>query len=717
VEKHSDQGLYLVLISVHGLIRGHDLELGRDADTGGQTLYVVEVARALAERPEVAQVDLVTRLVRDPAVSEDYAQHTERLADKARIVRIEAGPDAYIPKEQLWDHLDVFADHLLDCLRQGGRLPDIVHSHYADAGYVGSRVANHLGVPLVHTGHSLGRDKRRRLRAAGLSRGEIETVYNMRRRIEAEEETLANATLVITSTTQEIEDQYGRYDFYDPGRMTVVPPGTDVRRFQPPNGSEQQSEIYERISCFLRDPHKPMILALSRPDARKNISTLIKAYGGSEALQQAANLVVIAGNRDDIRALEPGPRDVWTELLVLIDAFELYTRVAYPKHHTADEVPIIYRIAAASRGVFINPALTEPFGLTLIEAAASGLPIVATEDGGPRDIIDLCKNGHLIDPLEEEAMAQTLLDVISDAERWESLARNGLDGVTTNYSWDAHAGTYLERIRSLVERAPHPIATIPAGPVQHRDRVVVVELDQLLRDGAQFLGRFLEQVKRHRRRVGFGIVTGRGLKAGLQVLKRHRISTPDVILAALGTELYYGRELSPDEAWADHIDHLWAPRTLRRVLDGLPGLKLQPQTDQRRFKLSYYVDAEKAPDLDEINRLLRQAEQSVHVALSHGQYLDLTPPRASKGFALRWVAEVWDIPLERILVVGGTASDEDMLRGNTLGAVLANPHAEELSALQELDNVHFTTQEGPAGVLEAIAHYDFFGACRVPEQP
>ena len=48
-------GLHLVLISVHGLIRGHDLELGRDPDTGGQTLYVVELARALSERdPELA---------------------------------------------------------------------------------------------------------------------------------------------------------------------------------------------------------------------------------------------------------------------------------------------------------------------------------------------------------------------------------------------------------------------------------------------------------------------------------------------------------------------------------------------------------------------------------------------------------------------------------------------------------------------------------------
>jgi sucrose-phosphate synthase len=64
-------GLYLLLISVHGLIRGDDLELGRDADTGGQTLYVVELARALAELPGVARVDLMTRRVVDPGAGED----------------------------------------------------------------------------------------------------------------------------------------------------------------------------------------------------------------------------------------------------------------------------------------------------------------------------------------------------------------------------------------------------------------------------------------------------------------------------------------------------------------------------------------------------------------------------------------------------------------------------------------------------------------------
>ena len=138
--------LYILFISVHGLIRGHDLELGRDADTGGQTKYVVELVKALAKQPNVERVDLVTRLIIDDAVDADYRAVTEALGDNVQIVRIEAGPEAYIPKEELWSHLDSFTDRLFAYLLEQPRLPDVIHSHYADAGYVGVRLCHLTGL-------------------------------------------------------------------------------------------------------------------------------------------------------------------------------------------------------------------------------------------------------------------------------------------------------------------------------------------------------------------------------------------------------------------------------------------------------------------------------------------------------------------------------------------------------------------------------------------
>ena len=177
--------LYLLLISVHGLIRGHDLELGRDADTGGQTKYVVELARALGECSEVARVDLVTRRIDDKSVSSDYSRHIEPLGNKVNIIRIDCADQVYLPKEQLWDHLDNFADNLLHYIHTNKLSPHIIHSHYADAGYVGTRLSHQLSVPLVHTGHSLGRSKRKHLLASGVKGDAIEKRYHMSRRINA----------------------------------------------------------------------------------------------------------------------------------------------------------------------------------------------------------------------------------------------------------------------------------------------------------------------------------------------------------------------------------------------------------------------------------------------------------------------------------------------------------------------------------------------------
>ena len=315
--------IYIALISVHGLIRADNLELGRDADTGGQTLYVLELAQALSELPNVCQVDLVTRRVIDSHVDAEYAEPIEKVNDKFRIVRIEAGPDEYIYKEHLWEHLDGFADNLADFFRKQDHVPDLIHSHYADAGLVGSHVANLLGIPLVHTGHSLGRVKRRRLLASGLTTEQIESLYNMTRRIEAEEITLATAERVITSTHQEIEEQYEIYDHYQPDQMRVIPPGTNIKQFKAPEGNELESELFQKLTHQLTDPHKPIILALSRPDKRKNITVLIEAYGESERLQQLANLVIIAGNRDDIDDLEAGAQEVFHALFVAIYRYDL----------------------------------------------------------------------------------------------------------------------------------------------------------------------------------------------------------------------------------------------------------------------------------------------------------------------------------------------------------------------------------------------------------
>ncbi|PKM10673.1 MAG: HAD family hydrolase [Gammaproteobacteria bacterium HGW-Gammaproteobacteria-3] len=700
--------LYLLLISVHGLIRGHDLELGRDADTGGQTKYVVDLARALALQDNVDQVDLVTRQVIDQSVDADYQKPLEPLPEGARIVRIAAGPDSYLKKEDLWDYLDIFADNLLHWLRQQARMPDVIHSHYADAGYVAVRLAHLTGIPLVHTGHSLGRDKLCRLLAMGLPGDVIEQRYHMYRRINAEEDVLANADLVITSTHNEIAEQYELYDYYQPERMVVIPPGTDLEQFHPADTADTIA-FADCLARFLKDPDKPMILALSRPDERKNMVSLIAAYGESAQLQALANLVVIAGNRDDIRALEEGAQSVLTEILLLTDYYDLYGRIAYPKHHNQEDVPDIYRLAALSKGVFVNPALTEPFGLTLLEAAACGLPVVATENGGPVDIIGLCHNGLLVDPLNTGAIAEALLTILDDRRQWQTFSKNGLKNVRQFYSWEAHAKSYLGKLAPLLEQ-PSSLPKIHRNydSLRYRNHAIFTDIDQSLLGSEEGVVQFARYLQSKRKSVFFGIATGRRLDSALAILKKNGLPTPDVLMTSLGTEIYYAPQLTADTAWSRHIDHHWQPNAIKRILAEVPGLTLQAKSEQSRFKISYHYDPTQAPSPDEIIALLRQEEQAVNAHQAFGQFFDIVPTRASKGQALRYFAQQWNIPLERILVAGGSGADEDMMQGNTLAVVVANRHREELSQLTEPERIYFAQKPYALGILEAIEHYDLF---------
>lgn len=710
-----DRKLYILMLSIHGLVRGHDLELGRDADTGGQTTYVVELARALARNPGVEQVDLLTRLVEDPSVSDDYAQPDEELGPGARILRLPFGPKRYVRKEQLWPHLDQLVDRTLHYLRHQGRLPDVIHSHYADAGYVATKLSQLLGIPQVHTGHSLGRCKRDRMLAAGRKESAIERQFHFSRRIAAEETTLAHASLVVTSTRQEVEEQYGLYENFDARRSAIIPPGTDMARFAPPGRDRSPQRVRRMIDRFLEDPDKPLIMAICRPDPRKNIRRLVAAYAESERLREKANLAVVAGNRDDIRTLDESLQTVYQDLLVDVDRYDLYGQVAIPKQHSSDDVPELYRLATRRRGVFVNAALTEPFGLTLIEAAASGLPIVATDDGGPKDIVENCRNGLLVDPLDTTAIAAALEEALSDTARWRQWSRDGLRGVRRHYSWDAHVGKYMKQVRGLLRKERKRIrrglvslnrdTRSPLPLVRH---ALVSDIDNTLLGDRRGVERLVSWLGERSDRIAFAVATGRSLESAVDILRTWRVPTPDVLVTAVGSEIHYGPDLRCDPGWADHIRHRWRRDAVEEAFRDVPGLELQTRENQREFKLSFNVDPDAMPPVREITRMLRSRNLHARLIYSCDTFLDVLPVRASKGLAIRYLAYKWGLPLGSFLVAGDSGNDTEMLVGDTRAVVVGN-HSPEMKALEGRERIYFAREFYALGILEGIAHYGFAG--------
>jgi len=710
---NNENPLYILMISPHGLIRGNNMELGRDADTGGQTTYVVELVRALARHCDVGQVDLLTRLIDDPAVSTDYSQPIEEVSNGARILRLPFGPSHYIRKELLWPHLDQLVDRSLHFLRQQGRLPDLIHTHYADAGYVGQQLSLLLGIPQVHTGHSLGRPKQSRLLASGRKKHAIERQFNFERRIAVEEDLLVSVNMVVTSTRQEVTEQYGMYHNHDRSRFVVIPPGTDITRFSPPGRRKINPNVMQMVDKFLSNPAKPIILTICRPSIHKNLKGLIEAYGGNTELQERANLVIVSGNRDDIRELDEASQKVLRELLLDIDRYDLWGCVAIPKHHAAEDVPELYRLAARRRGVFVNPALTEPFGLTLIETAASGLPFVATEDGGPRDILANCCNGLLVNPLDPVAIAAALSNVLSDKQQWRMWSKNGVIGARRHYSWDAHVSKYMKEVRRLLHRDRKRMRrqisfTMQDGksPMPLARKALVSDIDNTLLGNKKGLKQLISWLEKHAGSVVFGVATGRSLESAVKILKNSRVPIPNVLITSVGSEINYGPRLQPDVGWANRIAHLWRRDALKQVLSGLPGLILQTAENQRKFKLSYNVISKKMPSLQDLYRLLREHRLHARLIYSHEEFLDVLPIRASKGHAIRYLAYKWGLPLENFLVVGDSGNDKEMLLGDTLGIVVGN-YSPELEPLRDLEQIYFAQGHQADGILEGLVHYNW----------
>jgi len=708
--------LYILSLSVHGLVRGEDIELGRDSDTGGQIAYVVDQAMALARHPRVGRVDLVTRRVEDRRVDDAYKKPVESLSENARIVRLPFGPRRYLRKESLWPHLDSLLDELTRFIRREGRVPDLIHSHYADAGYVGAQLSKLLGIPLVFTGHSLGRVKRERLLADGDDEESLEERYHLTTRIEAEEQALEAAALVIASTHQEVHEQYEGYDHYEPDRMEVNPPGVDLTRFSPPSRFWLQPAIAREVDRFLANPDKPMILALARPDHRKNFQGLIRAYAETPGLRDAANLVLIAGNRNDISEMDPAPRRVLNQILLLVDRYDLYGSVAYPKHHNRSDVPDLYRLAARSRGIFVNPALTEPFGLTLIEAAATGLPVVATEDGGPRDILEACGHGMLADPLDPEELGQAMLESITDRRRWALWSKSAVSHVHEKFSWNSHVRRYIEEVEKILagERPTPAIHPVPVR-LPHMNRILLTDVDDTLTGDDEALEALRERLHDGPEGLGFGIATGRSLQRALEILDELGQPVPDLLITASGTALHYGSRLILDRSWERQIRYRWEPERVLRTLQDLTGVHLEEDAEQTHYRLRYLLDGEAPALLDDVRRHLRKAGVQATPILDHERHIDVVPSRASPGLAIRFLCFKWNISPDRLLVAGDSGNDADMLSGDTLGVVVGN-HTPELDHLRGRPRIYFAEGEHAWGVVEGMEHYDFLGSIRIPDE-
>ena len=671
--------MHIMSIALGGCIRGEPVPYGITEDTGGHITYILGQMRALARHPGVHCAEIVTRLFDEPELGAIHARSVEELEPGCLLTRIDSGNRRYLAKDDLRVDRTDFIEALLAELGERERLPDLIHAHFADAADVAAHVQRAFGIPYIYTAHSLGMDK---LDGVG------EPCDALEARIEEEDRAIAGAIAVIGSSRDECERQLPAYPSTRMDKVHRIIPGVSVI---PPHTNQIQ-QAQRLIDPFLRDPDKPIILAVARAVRKKNLAALIEAFA---PIRKKANLVILAGQRCASNEGEDEQVEVVTDLLHLIDRHNLYGSVAYPKKHCSEEVAGLYALAARSRGVFVNPALVEPYGLTILEAAAYGLPVVATKVGGPVDTVGELGHGLLVDPRSPSDIGVAIERLLDDNALWSECAANGANN-SRETNWARYADNFVKLARRTLDTSVG--VNCRAGP--GTTHLFVSDLDNTITgctDGIERLRAFLHDNPN----FAFVIATGRSLVEARRIMREWDVPEPVAWVTSVGSEIYWnsGTGCVRDQNFPALSKVQWEPEAVDAIMAGFPNIQPQPSYEQRSFKRSYFFSTQE--EVSEIRSALRMADLPVRVIASHDRLLDILPASAGKAAAMRHVASVLRIAPEKIFAAGDSGNDEDMLI-ECRNAIIVENHSAEIKKLTSRSNVYLARNAHAAGVIEGI---------------
>ncbi|WP_293030997.1 sucrose synthase, partial [Moorena sp. SIO3I8] len=425
----------IVLVSVHGWF-GQEGVLGRP-DTGGQVVYVLDQAKSLEKQLQEnltlaglniqPKVIILTRLI----PNNDGTRCNERLekvngTENAWILRVpfrEFNPKVtqdWISRFEIWPYLETYAiDAEKELLGEFQGRPDLIVGNYSDGNLVAFLLARRLKVTQCNIAHALEKSK---YLFSNLYWQDSEQQYHFSLQFTADLIAMNAANFIISSTYQEIvgtADSVGQYESYQnftmpdlyhvingielfSAKFNVVPPGVNETVFFPYTRTQGRvaSDIkrLDELLFTLDDeaqvfgkldyPNKRPIFSMARLDRIKNLTGLAECFGKSRKLQERCNLILIAGNLRTEDSSDSEEKAEIVKLYQIIEEYNLYGKIRWlGVRLSKSDCGEVYRVIADRHGIFVQPALFEAFGLTILESMISGLPTFGTQFGGPLEII------------------------------------------------------------------------------------------------------------------------------------------------------------------------------------------------------------------------------------------------------------------------------------------------------------------------------------------
>ncbi len=483
----------IALISPHGWF-GQEGVLGRP-DTGGQVVYILDQVKSLEKQLQedvhlagldvldiCPKVIVLTRLIPN-SDGTTCNQRLEKIhgTENGWILRVpfrEFNPaytQNWISRFEIWGYLETFAiDAEKELRAEFSGKPDLIVGNYSDGNLVAFLLSRRLKVTQCNVAHALEKSK---YLFSNLYWQDLEDKYHFSLQFTADLIAMNAANFVISSTYQEIvgtPETTGQYESYKcftmpdlyhvpngielfSPKFNVVPPGVNEDVFFPYT-READRLITERdrleellftlddpthVYGYLDQPDKRPIFSMARLDRIKNLTGLAECYGKSKELQKHCNLILIAGKLRTEESTDHEEISEIEKLYAIIDQYDLHGKVRWlgvrlPKIDSGE----IYRIIADHQGVFVQPALFEAFGLTILESMITGLPTFATRFGGPLEIIQDRANGFLINPTHHEEMANIILEFVTKCERtpqyWKEISNQAIERVYSTYTWKIH---------------------------------------------------------------------------------------------------------------------------------------------------------------------------------------------------------------------------------------------------------------------------------------